>query len=143
MLVADDDFFNLDVMKSFARQLEMEFLPARNGEEAVEIVKNNLADIHTVFLYCEMPIMNGFEACVVIREIMKKTNVSCPTYLVSEIERKGSVMAGFDGQIEKPFTFEMLKNIFSIIMQDEDICVPMGCYTFLSFFLLNYYVIEK
>ena len=111
VLFADDDFFNLDVMKNFASQLGVDYFVAKNGQEAVEVFKGNSSEIQMVFLDCEMPIMNGLDACLEIKEIMKKVGKSCPVYLVSGIDQKDNIPTGFDGYTQKPFNFETFKKI--------------------------------
>lgn len=113
VLFADDDFFNLDIMESFASQIGMDYVVAKNGKEAVEVFAKNINDIQMVFLDCEMPIMNGLDACLEIKELMKKTSVSCPVYLVSGMYSNERLPEGFDGCIQKPFDFETFKKIFS------------------------------
>ena len=44
-----------------------EVIPARNGLEALDIVKHN--DVHLVLMDIMMPVMDGIEAMVEIRKI--------------------------------------------------------------------------
>ena len=117
VLFADDDFFNLDVLMNFAKQLGIDYLAARNGKEAVEIFEKNFKDISVIFLDNEMPIMSGIDACETISKIKQKEKLKCRIILVSgiSIDRTHVVPNGFDGVIQKPFTFQSFNSILKSI----------------------------
>lgn len=110
-LFVDDDFFNLDILGGYATSMGLEYITARNGKEGVEIFKQNFESISVVFLDKEMPILNGLEACKIITEECKLKRIKCPIYLVSGSTTTRSLPEGFDGMIQKPFTFNRFEKI--------------------------------
>ena len=62
VLVADDDPFNLKIMKDMITRCGKKVITASNGKLAVEEYTKNKEDISLIFMDCEMPVMNGMEA---------------------------------------------------------------------------------
>lgn len=113
VLFADDDFFNLDILANYSRQLKVGHLIAKNGKEAVELFEGNSKDIGVVFLDYEMPFMNGIQAAKTIREQIEKQCLDCEVYLLSGIELKSNSQERqyFDGVVQKPFSFQKFEEI--------------------------------
>ena len=61
LLIADDNVFNLYVLKKQLLKLNKEFIiyEARDGKEAIELYENNV-QISLIIMDCDMPILNGF-----------------------------------------------------------------------------------
>ena len=64
VLIADDDFISLEVLKAMLGQYDVEILTATTGQEALAQAKEmpNL-----IFLDYEMPDMSGAEVCKTLR----------------------------------------------------------------------------
>lgn len=112
VLVADDDFFNLDIVKSFSAQLGIDYLTAKNGKEAVQIYEAHADDIALILLDNEMPILNGIEACKEIRKLINKREKSARPLIVSLSghDSDASLKNVFDRCIQKPVTFETYRD---------------------------------
>lgn len=70
VLVADDNEINRVVAKGLLEKYPIETLMAKNGAEAVELLKD-LPENHQVQLVlmdCQMPVLSGFEATELIRQ---------------------------------------------------------------------------
>eukprot|EP00741_Cyanophora_paradoxa_P016813 tig00020941_g16237.t1 len=77
-LLVEDNLMNSQVAKRFLMAGKHDVICAFNGQEALEIYKKHclappgqpreLAPIDVIFMDCEMPIMNGYEATAAIRE---------------------------------------------------------------------------
>ena len=122
ILVADDDIFNLDIIKNFAKQLRINCLTAKDGREALRLYEQHAEDIAIVLLDHEMPILNGVEACKEIRrftnENFKIKNSPEPLiYLLSGHDREKSLEKIFDDCVQKPMTFETFKLMMSPILR--------------------------
>ena len=87
ILIVDDEPFNLQSLKVIIQQSmkkmgrQKEFLDklidvASNGKEAVEKVKqllestNKKSQYALIFMDCQMPIMDGYEATIEIRKLL-------------------------------------------------------------------------
>ncbi|CAH0533556.1 Sensor histidine kinase RcsC [Vibrio stylophorae] len=69
VLVVEDNKVNQAVVSVNLKKLNIEFLIANDGEEAVSLYKQHHQDIGLVLMDCMMPNMDGFEATRVIRMI--------------------------------------------------------------------------
>lgn len=68
LLFVEDEDALLEIISETLIKLDANFLTASNGEEALEIVKNN-SDISVIITDINMPIMNGLE---MIKELNKQ-----------------------------------------------------------------------
>jgi diguanylate cyclase (GGDEF)-like protein len=108
ILVADDEPINRSLIK---RRLEREgyrVLTAQNGQEAVEQARAFLPDL--VILDVMMPVMDGLEACELIKEDARTRDI--PIIFLSardetDIKVKGLTL-GANDYISKPFKAEEL-----------------------------------
>lgn len=107
ILVAEDVPTNQKIVTEMIRLLGHEVHIANNGEEAIESFKNNRYDI--VFMDCQMPIKDGYEATAEIRKHEISSGLNPVTILAltagagSEIVSKCEE-SGMNGYISKPFT---------------------------------------
>lgn len=69
ILICDDDIYTVRVLEKIIRVNDNinEIFVASNGEEAIEIVKNN--DIDLAFMDVDMPIMDGLESSKIMLSI--------------------------------------------------------------------------
>ena len=120
ILIADDDFFNLDIIQSFAAQLCVDCLSAKNGREAVQMYKLHADEIGIILLDKEMPVLNGIEACKEIRSLMRlkeNQNLQPSLVLLSGHGKDQIPEQMFDQCIQKPMTFETFRKIISPLLQ--------------------------
>lgn len=66
VLIVDDIDANRDLIKAYLKETPLELLEAKDGQEAVEIVKNHKIDL--ILMDIRMPIKNGFEASKEIKD---------------------------------------------------------------------------
>ena len=106
ILIADDDDSVRNTVVRYFQLRGYEVIPAINGKEAVEAEEINRPDL--VILDVEMPVMNGFEACKIIREKRNGINY-IPIIFVSGLITEGIVITGLeigaDEYIRKPYEF--------------------------------------
>ena len=84
---------------------------AVNGKQAVEIC--NTKKYNLIFMDCQMPVMDGYEATRQIRKtsiLNKNTTVIAMTAHALEGDREKCIAAGMDDYISKPITMAVLDN---------------------------------
>jgi len=109
VLICDDDPDILSVLEIYLRQEDYLVIRASNGSEAVRAVAQN--DVHLVLLDVMMPVMDGIQAAVKIRQT---SNVPI-IFLSAKSEDTDRVLGlnmGGDDYVTKPFNpVELLARI--------------------------------
>jgi len=108
ILIVDDILMNRILLKELIQEIPCETKEAKNGLEAVEILKTSKIDI--VLMDIEMPKMNGLEATRYIRHKLPSPLNSVPIIALTAhnpndfFEDFSSV--GFNDLLTKPYSFE-------------------------------------
>jgi len=110
-LVVDDNSLNLKLLSVFLKKLNIEGDVAVNGQEAVEMARNNQYDI--CFMDIQMPVMGGVEATKIIRKEISKDLPIIAVTAVSEFTLENSLEAGMNDFLSKPVDLTVLKDIIS------------------------------
>lgn len=110
ILVAEDEEYNFKLMKYILQRQGMEVIWARNGEEAVDIIRNNSA-VELVMMDLKMPVMNGIDATLEIKKINRAIPVIAVTAYAMAEDRERCIKLGFDEYITKPVNMEHLLKI--------------------------------
>lgn len=116
ILVVDDDVPSQEVVQSMLQRMGHRVCVVENGQEALSAVKDNEQYWDMIFMDCEMPQMNGFEAVQRIREWEKEKGFekavvvglsahNHPTYL------RRCIQSGMQTYLIKPIEFSDLKSI--------------------------------
>ena len=111
ILLAEDNLVNQKVAVAMLRKLGAEVTVANNGREAVEHYRRS--SFHMVFMDCQMPEMDGYEATHKIREIERggrRTPIVALTANAMTHHREQCFEAGMDDFLGKPFRPEQLAN---------------------------------
>ena len=111
ILVCDDERDIVSALKIYLEAEGYKVIAAYNGSEALEIMKNN--DIHLVLMDIMMPVMDGINATVKIRE---QSNV--PLILLTakgeDMDKVLGLNIGADDYVTKPFNpVELLARVRS------------------------------
>lgn len=116
-LIVDDNALNRKIMITLLGQQGCEYVAVTNGQEAVDILAEEAFDI--VFMDCDMPVMDGWTATTVIREMEQKGELAaaCPSHLpivavtakVTHADRTRCRAAGMDEFIAKPIDSSLLR----------------------------------
>ncbi|MFA6128661.1 MAG: PAS domain S-box protein [Bacteroidales bacterium] len=114
ILVAEDEEVNYLFIETLLDKttLNIKTLHAKNGQEAVEICKNN-KEINLVLMDIKMPGMNGYEATIQIKKNRPDLPVIAQTAYSTEEDRNSSKLAGCDDYISKPISEKTLNSIIS------------------------------
>ena len=111
ILVVEDMKVNLMLLTKILQKHGCKVSSAMNGKEAVEKVLNNNYDL--VFMDCQMPEMDGFEATRIIRqrEDGKHTKIVALTADAMTGDREKCLSAGMDDYLNKPLRQEQITQI--------------------------------
>ena len=111
LLIVDDEAHIRMLIEQTLEELEDEgvnFLTAENGEQALEIIKNENPQL--VFLDVMMPKMNGMEVCRRVKKElnMHKVFIVLLTAKGQELDRQKGQEVGADLYMTKPFDPEVI-----------------------------------
>ncbi|WP_291795720.1 PAS domain S-box protein [Lutibacter sp.] len=111
ILIAEDEEVNyiyLETLINDLLKLDVKIVHAKNGQEAVEIIKNN-ETIDFILMDLKMPIMSGFDAAKMIKEINPNITIVAQTAYSTTEEKEKALAMGCDDFISKPINREGLK----------------------------------
>lgn len=111
ILLVDDNEYNIivarDTLKSKAK---LDIIEAYNGEEAIALVRENTFDL--ILMDVQMPIMNGFDATLFIRNNFDSPTKDIPiialTASVLRVDLDKCIDSGMNSYIPKPFKANQL-----------------------------------
>lgn len=115
ILIAEDEAINFLFLKILLKKqidLGCAIIHAKNGAEAVEICKKN-DDINLVLMDLKMPVMDGFEAVKLIKEIRPKLPIVAQTAFSSIEDKEKVFAAGFNDFLSKPINKEALLDVIN------------------------------
>ncbi|MEW6658994.1 MAG: response regulator [Thermodesulfobacteriota bacterium] len=103
ILLVDDEPVNVALLEAVLVSRGYEVLPARNGPEALDLVREENIDL--ILLDIMMPGMDGFEVCRRIKgdEYLRDIPIIMLTALHSKEDRIQGIESGADDFISKPF----------------------------------------
>jgi signal transduction histidine kinase len=107
ILIVDDDKFSRMLLSTMVEQQSEQVLYAKNGLEAVDIFRNS-PDIDLILMDMKMPIMDGYEATKLIRQINNKTLIIAQTAFALEGDKEKAINVGCNHYITKPINQEEL-----------------------------------
>lgn len=113
VLLAEDHVVNQKVAAKMLSKLGCETDTAENGEIALQKHKQRNYDI--IFMDCQMPVLDGFETTVKIREREQATGTHTPIVAMTANAMKGDrekcIQVGMDDYIAKPVKLEQIAEI--------------------------------
>lgn len=121
ILIVEDMELNLKILQMQLSQMNLHAENASNGEIAVEAFKQQHYDL--IFMDCQMPKMDGYQATRLIREFESKNKTKKPVFIVAmtanalEGDREKCLSAGMNDYLTKPFRQNDLKAFLSRFTQ--------------------------
>lgn len=111
ILIVDDELHIRMLLAQTLEELEdegVDFLTAENGEEALEIIRNEKPQL--VFLDVMMPKMNGMEVCRKVKKELglQEVVIVLLTAKGQEMDRQKGSEVGADVYMTKPFDPEAI-----------------------------------
>ncbi|MFK7749005.1 MAG: transporter substrate-binding domain-containing protein [Kordia sp.] len=123
ILIAEDMKLNYIVLQKVLDNViknEKEIVWAKNGQEAIDLVKESTFDI--VFMDIKMPVLNGYEATKQIKALYPNIPVIAQTAYAHEEDISRATTIGFDGYLTKPLNTNALKvvleDLFAVQLKD-------------------------
>jgi len=113
VLIVDDIFTNRLLLVELLRTLDHEYKQVENGKEAIEALESEPFDL--ILMDIEMPVMNGIETTIYIREKLQypknKTPIVALTAHNPQLFFEDFKDVGFDKLLTKPYNIEKLSAI--------------------------------
>jgi PAS domain S-box-containing protein len=114
VLVAEDNQINQFVFSQILEGMGISHRIAENGEEAVMLWRKHQPRL--VLMDISMPVMNGIDAAMEIREAEKQTGTHTPIVAVTaqalNVDMQKCMDAGMDDYITKPVSPDMIEAIY-------------------------------
>ena len=120
ILLVEDNDLNAEIAQTLLEDKGLKVMRAKDGLEAVTIVKENAMDcFDCILMDIQMPGMNGFEACKVIRSLPNNRSqlpIIALTANAFEEDRKDCLEAGMSEHVAKPIEIQsLLQTIESVL----------------------------
>lgn len=114
ILLAEDNTVNLMVATEYLERYGCSVTPAGNGLEAISQFK--ISDFDMIFMDCQMPEMDGYEATGVIRQWedlkkLERTPIVAFTANAMQGDKEKCLVVGMDDYISKPVSKNSLEDI--------------------------------
>ncbi len=116
ILLVEDNLLNQRIVTFSLKRFNHEVVIANNGVEALEQFRSRKFDV--ILMDIMMPVMDGLEATVKIREIENSLNTEKRTPIIAltantmDNDREKCLSYGMDEFMAKPFDIEKLNSIF-------------------------------
>jgi len=116
ILLVEDNLLNQRIVTFSLKRFNHEVVIANNGVEALEQFKTKKFDV--ILMDIMMPVMDGLEATVKIRELENSVNAEKRTPIIAltantmDNDREKCISYGMDEFMAKPFDIEKLNSIF-------------------------------
>ncbi len=116
ILLTEDNPINVMVATELLEGYGCTVTPAGNGREALMMIKERRFDL--IFMDCQMPEMDGFEATAAIRKhqtnnVAEQTPIIAFTANAMKSDQEKCLNAGMDDYISKPVNQESLENVLA------------------------------
>jgi CheY-like chemotaxis protein len=112
VLLVEDNPVNLEVAQAVLEKSGCDVATATNGREALESYAQG--DYRVIFMDCQMPEMDGFEAALEIRRREAGSGRRVPIIALTasaiEGDREQCLAAGMDDYLPKPFSAEQIRS---------------------------------
>ena len=110
ILVAEDDDSNFKLIKAIIGK-KCDILWAKNGEEIVNLFRENRDRAAAILMDIKMPVMDGFEATRRIRTLSKTIPIIALTAFAFEREKEIAKQCEFTDYVVKPIDIKELKKL--------------------------------
>ncbi|MCG8701695.1 MAG: response regulator, partial [Bacteroidales bacterium] len=107
VLIVEDDKPSFLLIKKYIEKKEINYLWAKNGEEAVEYIQKN--NINLVLLDIHLPQMNGYDTFRSIKKINSKIPIIAQTSHADNKSRNKCTEMGFDEILTKPINYRIFE----------------------------------
>ncbi len=112
VLVVEDNTINQEVAAGILKEFGCSVDLADDGEKALDKVQQG--DYDVIFMDCQMPGIDGFEATGIIREMESSTEhipIVAMTAHANRGDRERCLAAGMDDYLAKPISFDSVREV--------------------------------
>lgn len=109
VLLVEDNAVNREVMQAMLETFGIKVLIAHDGQQALNILEKQNVDL--IFMDCQMPVMDGFEATQKIRAFNKSVMIIAMTASAMQGDRERCLAAGMNDYITKPIEETTLESL--------------------------------
>ena len=125
VLIVDDNDINITILKGMLEEVVDTIFSAKNGLEAIEIIKKSSGtskQFELILMDCNMPIMDGIECTKEIRAgVAGKNMIDIPIIAITADAMIGDkelcLEVGMTGYISKPIRFEKLVEVVKRVLE--------------------------
>ncbi len=117
ILLVEDNDINIKFLVKLLWKRGLSCNIAHNGEEAVAAYKKSAYDI--IFMDCQMPMMDGYEATKQIRALEGNHNyaiIIALTAYAMEVDKENCIQAGMDEVVSKPIKVDQLDQLLKKLL---------------------------
>lgn len=107
ILLAEDNLINITIFTAMMKDTQAEIVVAKNGQQALDLIGEHNIDL--VFMDIQMPVMDGIEACKLVKDLYPALPIVALTANVMESEIQHYLAIGFNQHLGKPIE---MKEIF-------------------------------
>ncbi len=119
-MIVEDDKSNYYFLKESLKKTKVRTIWAKDGEEAVELCKQN-RKIDMILMDIQLPKINGYEATKRIKKELPNIPVIAQTAFAMEGDKEKSVLAGCNDYITKPIDiYDLFAKISQFIPPDSE-----------------------
>jgi two-component system sensor histidine kinase/response regulator len=118
ILVVVDHLVNQQLFKTILEKLGCQVYCAENGKEALELYGETKPEL--IFMDCQMPVMNGYEAAKELRNMGCQLPIIAVTASAVKDERQRCEKVGMDDILHKPFKKEDLLVYLTKYLQEDN-----------------------
>jgi len=112
ILIVEDDQLSSRFLTTVLRDSKADLLYAKNGIEAVDLVKQN-GDLDLILMDVQLPGMSGNEAANKIRQFNERIPIIAQTAHAMSEDKDRSINSGCDDYITKPINISLLMDKIS------------------------------
>lgn len=109
ILVAEDDDSNFKLIKAIIGK-KCDILWAKNGEEIVNLFRENRDRAAAILMDIKMPVMTGLDATVIIRKENQNIPIIMQTAYAFSTDKENTMKCGATEVLVKPITLSILRN---------------------------------
>ena len=109
ILVAEDDDSNFKLIKAIIGK-KCDILWAKNGEEIVNLFRENRDRAAAILMDIKMPVMTGLDATVIIRKENQNIPIIMQTAYAFSPDKENAMKCGATEVLVKPITLSILRN---------------------------------
>jgi CheY-like chemotaxis protein len=123
LLLVEDNAINQALAKALLQRMGHAVVAVNNGQEAVDLLAQRRFD--AVFMDCQMPVMDGFEATRVIRAgaagvLQPRVHIVAMTANAMVGDRERCMACGMNDYVAKPINVALLKSVVAAIGVADD-----------------------